>query len=92
MKSVQFTHQGQPLSGKYTPKRSEASFQGLPFRYEMRCADDSTRISTIEKRVRVNFAGTLFLDKPLDPLEQGVTDYIELTSLDDRGDLPERHI
>lgn len=92
MKPITFTHEGNTMTGKYTGVRHERPVPGFPFRYEMRCADDSTRISTIEKHVRVNFAGTLYLDRPLDSLEAGSPDYIELADLDDVGTLPTEHI
>ena len=86
MKNISFIYEEYAYFGKYSPSRKTCP-PGL-HAYDLRCADDSTRIATIEKNVRVNYAGTLFLDDPIPVLESDKEAYVHYRDIEDRGDLP----
>lgn len=89
MKNVSFIYEGYAYFGKYSPSK-QACPDGK-YAYDLRCADDSTRIATIENSVRVNYAGTLFLDDPIPVLQSDKQSYVHYRDIEDMGDLPIYH-
>lgn len=89
MKKVSFIYDGYAYFGKYSPSRQQCP--PGKHAYDLRCADNSTRIATIENNVRVNYGGTLFLDDPIPSLTTDSNNYAHYRDIEDMGDLPIYH-